>query len=343
MTLLQIVFFILLLGGLLLVAAVQTRWERLRNLAGGLLISYVTVLVVLVGGEVYLRYVYADSGWLWTRAGQNWLDFYVDLNTLGFRDREWTPADYDDKITVLCFGDSFTMGLGINDPADRYTDVLGELLGPDYAVINIGMADTATRDQLRILQDYPLQDPNIIIWQYLLNDVNAAGLSVGDHWWPTMPLNQPPFVDESHLANFLYWNLAPLFTEVDVTDANSYWDWAYYAYDNYLIWAVHRDEIREMMAYVESTGARLIVVIYPNVLEPVESIPYVDRVADFIRELGGKEILKLYDDVAYFITHREESVVVSRRDAHPSVAFNHYLAHRIYDEFFAGKADQPSP
>jgi len=132
----------LAIGVLIGIGAAQRRFRRLQNVTRGLMVSYVTIMLLLTAGELYFRHVYAESGWLWTLAGQNWHTRYVERNSGGFRDREWPPEDYADKTTVLVFGDSFTEGFGIQNVEDRYSDTLGRLLGTDYAVINIGVANT---------------------------------------------------------------------------------------------------------------------------------------------------------------------------------------------------------
>lgn len=337
MTLLGIILILLGIGAVIIAGAAQKRFPRLQGVMRGLLVTYVTTMLILTGAELYLRYVYADSGWLWTRAGENWHRRYVHNNSLGFRDREWTPADYEGKTKVFVIGDSFTQGFGIENPEDRYANVLARLLGTDYAVFNLGIPDTSTRDQIQTLANYPVPDPDIIVWQYFLNDINDAGLSIGDHWWPTMPLERPPFVEQSHLANLIYWRMAPFFTTVDVTDNNTYWDWAFYAYDNSVIWGIHQQEIRQQLDQIEALGARLVVIIFPNPLDPVGSVPYVDRVAQYFESQGVMDVMRLYHDIAFFATHRDEDLVVSPRDAHPSAAFNAYLGQRIYDTFFAGQ------
>lgn len=73
-------------------------------------------------------------------AGENWHTWYVDRNSLDFRDREWEQGDWEGKTTVLVFGDSFTEGFGIQEVEDRYSNVLGELLGDQFAVLNVGVA-----------------------------------------------------------------------------------------------------------------------------------------------------------------------------------------------------------
>jgi hypothetical protein len=335
MSLSGLIGILLVIGASIVAGAIQKRFLRLQSVMRGLLVSYVTIMLILSAGELYFRYAFAESGWSFTRAGENWDKWYVDNNSLGFRDREWSPEDYAGKTTVILLGDSLTQGFGIENVEDRFGNVLANLLGPEYAVLNLGVVDSSTRDQLEILRSYPLKDPDIVIWQYFLNDINDAGLSIGDYWLPQLPRHRPQWVEESYLANFIYWRLAPHFTTVDATDYRSYWEWAYYAYDNYGIWTIHRQEITDLVEYVNSIGARLIVVVFPNLEQPQESIPYVDRVTQLLDEQGEDEYLALYDDVSYFVSELGQEVVVSRRDFHPNAMFNRHLGQKLYDTFFA--------
>jgi hypothetical protein len=332
MSFLGLIGLLLALGAAIVVGAVQNRFSRVQNIMRGLLVSYITVMLILSAGELYFRYFYADSGWAFTLAHANWVKRYQKENSLGFRDREWPPEDYAGKTTVLVIGDSFTFGWGVDHPEDRYSNTLAELLGPDYAVMNIGVPGSATREQIDVLENYPLKKPDIIIWQYYLNDIDDAALSIGDQWWPNVPENVPRWVEESYLANFIYWQLVPSFRTIEINDGLTYWEWAYRAYDNSGIWRIHEQEILDMLAYIESTDARLIMILFPNLQDPVQSIAYIDRVVQVVREQGyTSEILPLYEDVAYIGT---ENLIVSQRDAHPNAFFHRYLGQRIYDVFF---------
>ncbi|MCC6612896.1 MAG: SGNH/GDSL hydrolase family protein [Anaerolineae bacterium] len=306
------------IGLCLLAGVVQRRWRRLRKISQGLLVSYLTVMLLLGAGELYFRYFYADTeGRL---ASNNWMDRYWQVNAWGYRDREWTAADWQGKTTVAIAGDSLTAGWGINDPADRFSDVLATHLGADYAVFNLGVPGTSTPEQLDALKALPVQ-PNIVILQYFLNDIDYASLSQG------LNLNivdTPEIARESHLANFLYARLTAGF------DAH-YWQARYAAYDNLVLWDVHERELNAFADYVDSIGARLIVVIFPNLQDPVTSIAYVDRVAQVFEARGVTDILKLYDVAAAW---PPEDVIVSARDAHPSIALHHYVGDTLYELFF---------
>ncbi|QPC83407.1 hypothetical protein G4Y79_03220 [Phototrophicus methaneseepsis] len=329
-------FFIV--GLLFIVLAVQGRWRRVRTIARSLLVSYVTIAVLLLIAEGVLRYSYADSGWSFTLAHQNWQARYWHPNSSGFRDREWSPEDWEDKTTLVILGDSFASGWGVNDPADRFGNVLAALLGDAYAVINHAKPGQSTPQQLTTLESTPPEEPDIVLLQYFLNDIELASASVSRFWDAEFPdpRTLPWIIQESHLVNFIYWRLYPLTTTINTTFEGSYWDWQYETYDNATIWEIHRQQIEALIDYVESIDAELYVVIFPNMEDPVGSIPYVDRVKFVFedRGYGPDHIMTLYDEVAAW---DPAEVVASPRDAHPSAAFHRYVGELLYQRFFANE------
>jgi hypothetical protein len=323
-----------LIGVALFVAVLQKSRRHLRHIASGLLVSYITISIILGTGEGYFRFFYADTmGYCFTLSCLNWTSRYWHLNSLGYRDHEWTPTEWQGKTTVLVVGDSFTAGLGIDDPANRYGDVLGTLLGQDYAVMNVGEIGVATPDELTNLQAYPLQNPDVVILQYFLNDVEHAGLSLGSH--PGLVIIPPDgLINESYFLNFMYWRFY-LGTNAQ-SMGSTHWDWNYAQYDNYVVWDIHRAELQAMIDYVDSIGARLIVVIFPNMSEPYQSIAYVDRVAQVFYDSGENDVLRLFDAAEAFPI---EERVVSGYDSHPSASFNHYVGQLLYEQFFESSPD----
>jgi len=319
---------VLVIGALLVGGAVQKRVPRLRRIAGGLLASYVTTLLILAGTEAYFRFVFAQSSNIIDFATLNWLDRHWHTNSWGFRDREWQAPDYAGKQTVVVLGDSFGAGWGLPDTADRFSDVLGQKLGDGYAVMNAAVYGTSTPEQLDILKKFPVQKPDVVILQYFLNDINYAGLQLG--LLPS-PTPTPDWVNQTYFGNFLYWRIG-VQSSPNAGMFNDWWQWSYDAYDNVGIWSVHQQEIEDFMAYTDSIGARLIVVVFPNLIDIVKSIPYVDRVAQVFEVSGHTDVLKLFDAAAAW---DQADLMVSRRDSHASANFNHYVGEQLYERYFA--------
>lgn len=331
----QIILFILAIGALLIALAMQKRWTNVRNISQGLLISYVFIIMVLGAGELYFRYIYDDSRMEFALTKDNWRNKYVEFNDAGYRDRNWTDEELAEKTSVFVVGDSFTEGWGINDPSDRYTDVLAENLGDDYAVVNVGYSGRATYNELEALRTYPQGDaPDVVVWQYFLNDIDIAAKSNGMPWDVEVP-EEPWIAQHSYLASFIFWRLNDNRLYVNIHDGLSEWEYLYAAYDNAYIWDIHKAEIQEMIDYVEAQGAELVVVIFPNMVDPFASIPYVDRVEQAMREYGVENILKLTDMAASW---ELEERLVSGRDSHASAAFSREVGQMLYEQFFTEDA-----
>ena len=322
------------LVALLILLALQRRWPAVRNIAGGLLISTITILIFAGAGEIYFRYFHADSGWSFTLAHQNWNERYWQENDMGFRDRQWEAQDLIDRTVMVVLGDSFASGWGVNDPANRFADVLAADLGPDYAVVNLARPGMSTRSQRAMLEEFELAKPEIVLLQYFLNDIEDASASVSRFWEAAFPETPPLLVQESYLVNQIYWTFYPLTQSVNTTFEGSYWDWQYETYDNFDIWSIHRQEIEDLIDSVEALDAELYVVIFPNMDDPVRSIPYVDRVRFVFEERGyADHVMTLYDEVAAW--DQPEDATASPRDAHPSAAFHRFTGELLYERFFA--------
>jgi hypothetical protein len=328
---LTLILIYLALGALLSAAALQRRAPRLRSIAAGLLVSYAVIALLFGAGELFFRYAYAEPDGLPTLALRNWLDRHWQLNSAGYRDREWDPEAWAQRRTVVLVGDSFTAGWGIEDPADRFGDVLAARLGAGWAVINLGKEGTATPGQLAQLQALPLAQPDWIIWQYTLNDIDDAALSIGLDPGLNPFAEMPALAGESYLANFLYWRLAGAGTR----GHGRYVDWLFSMYDHAVVWQIHAEQLNAVIDEVERRGAELAVVIFPDMFFPFDSIPYVDRVAQVFEARGyGDRVLKLFDQAeAMPLAER----IVSPRDGHPSAAFSRLVGDVIYARWFAGE------
>lgn len=306
--------------------AAQKRLSWLRTASQNLLITYGFLALVFLSGEVYFRYFFAQSENVITHATRNWLDRYWQTNSLGYRDREWTAADWDDKTTVMLVGDSFAAGWGLENPEDRFGNVLAQKLGEDYALINIAEYGRSTPEELENLKAHPLQNPDVVILQYFLNDISYAQLRLG---LQLNPGTTPIWAEQSYLLNFIYYRVI-----LPLRPAEDWQDYDFAAYDNPAIWELHREEIIEFIDYVESVDAELIVVIFPNMLQPYRSVPYVDRVAQVFEERGHTDILKLFNAAEAWPL---EERIISMRDTHASIAFNEFVGNEIYQQFFANQ------
>jgi hypothetical protein len=71
---------------------------------------------------------------------------------------------------IVVLGDSSTFGQGVND-GEEYAAVLGDLLGDEYAVVNLGVAGWGLGQEIRRFYEFGrLYDPELVVLQYSNND-----------------------------------------------------------------------------------------------------------------------------------------------------------------------------
>jgi lysophospholipase L1-like esterase len=91
-------------------------------------------------------------------------DIRIKVNSLGVRDSEAAMTQPE----VICIGDSFTMGWGI-DKEQRFSELLQEQLG--MRTLNCGISSYGTVRELSILSRVDLSKTKLIILQHCQNDI----------------------------------------------------------------------------------------------------------------------------------------------------------------------------
>ncbi len=96
-------------------------------------------------------------------------DTGIVINSKGLRDREYAYAKPDSTKRILCLGDSFTFGYGV-EWKETYAKVLEKLLdcgkvnGMRWQVVNAGVGGTGAAHQLAYLEVEGLKyDPDIVM------------------------------------------------------------------------------------------------------------------------------------------------------------------------------------
>jgi hypothetical protein len=117
------------------------------------------------------------------------------------------------------------------------------------------------------------------------------------------------------------------------------WNWLYSLYDNVAVWEIHRKQIEEFIDVVESKHARLIVIIFPSLVDPSGSIPYVRRVAQVFEARG------YHDDIIELLDQAEAAPlndrIASSRDGHPGPVFSRTVAKILYERITAQNPSDP--
>jgi len=131
--------------------------------------------VNLPGGGRTLTYLSHADGAVFTATH--------NINALGLRGPETTRAKPPGVKRILCLGDSFTFGFGVDDhetmPAALQRAVEG--LEPPYEVLNGGVPAYDTEQEVRLLLTRGLSfEPDLVLLVWYLNDVSKRSGPTGE-------------------------------------------------------------------------------------------------------------------------------------------------------------------
>jgi lysophospholipase L1-like esterase len=127
-------------------------------------------------------------------------DPQVSINSLGFREREIgrkDPARY--RIAII--GDSYTWGQAL-EVEERFSNVLGEFLGPRYEVLNFGIPGHKVADDLAELEPVLRLSPDFVLLQMYINNFETPSME-RPHTYPLLPAD----VDRRFLQTWSVYRL----------------------------------------------------------------------------------------------------------------------------------------
>jgi len=168
-----------LTGTLLVVAALAAARRHLHGRLSGPIILAATMLVMLLVFEGAMRlkaFVRPQPMGFPTYSGEIWVDRFVELNSMGFRDSEHAVRKVDGLRQVLVVGDSYAFGVGLDDPSQRFGEHLTRSLeaatGQDWELLNASRGNTHTLDHVEFLRQMLVFDPDLVVLQYVFNDID---------------------------------------------------------------------------------------------------------------------------------------------------------------------------
>jgi len=318
-------------------------FPRNRHRKLGLLIGNALVFLCLLGfatmaGESYFRFACVETDAFGASLpARRWFALHTTLNSLGYRDREWSPAKPAGVRRIAFVGDSFTYGWGIERVEDRFTErVQAAFEGsrPGTAeVLNASKPGWGSGAQLFAIRDliatYAVDE---IVLGYVANDIEPL-LPVTGSFDPTLPPD-PTFFDpdRSCLVDFLYRTLwVPRLAAV-----RGYQDWLAGGFADADTWAAHQGQLLDIIAACRQHDVALRVILLPFIRTSGEvfdasAIHY--RVRRFF-EAEGVPVLDLLPAIE---ERAPADLVVNRRDAHPNALAHQLFANAIREAFY------PSP
>jgi len=321
-------------------------WQRrskLRSLMLRFALFTISSLLMFAAMEYYFYYhVHMSDGFGFTLSAKNWRSRYgsVPKNSWGMRDVEHSISSVIAKNKLYVVGDSFTAGHGINNHRDRYANIVATELGSHWEMILVAKGGWATKQQLSefakvqaAINDPLLRGNDILIWQYYLNDIEDAGIAAGIKK-PSIYLTAPrllrPIVDHYHAANFAYWSLFRQFSTRELM--GSYLGFISDCFHDSMAWNLHQRELREIVALAEPGSApqqrRMIVVVYPNLMDISGTREMSDRVVEYFQS-HEITVINMADMLAGSAV---DEITVNPFDGHANEAVNRLLAEKLLRE-----------
>ena len=212
--------------------------SRVRNWARDLSVSlFVTAYLLCTVEFVFAVFLIQSDGFGFTLSSQKWFDrHWIPINAEGYRDydHEWT-----DNV-VFIVGDSIVAGHGIDEVEQRFSNQFANHMGTDWTVAIIAQNGWGPVEQLEALRQHEITPDHIVV-SYYLNDIQSAA-EAHDLRFETAditvsPSALRPIVNQSYLANFVYWRI------YRGSPRNSYWDYLQDAFQNPDIWKTHTDDL----------------------------------------------------------------------------------------------------
>lgn len=327
-----IIYVIIFIGGLALSLGFIILFNKyapasIKSLGQNIIISLLTFFIILMLAEIYFKLFFVQSdGWNQTLASKNWFKQYWQLNSLGYRDEEWDQAEAQTRRKILVLGDSFAAGQGVENIQDRFSNLLGAKLGNEYLVMNISTPALSTPDEIARVKGFPYK-PDILILQYFINDIRSAAQQRGFFSKSIDLAPGPilkPLVDNSYALNFIYWRAMRMLPVVWQGDDFA---WTQAAYNDAGVWWAHQQELLTIYNGAVSEDVKLVVVVFPSMLDVTRSREVTDKVVTFFKERQTPVL-----DVADMLQGLPPNqLVASPMDAHPNEWVHKQVAEKLYE------------
>jgi len=327
------VFWLLLVIEILRIFYYGVVKSKAKGLVANIVTLVVPLLVVLVFLEMVFMYIPQSHEGVLSKASQIWWEkYWQPVNTQGYRDKEIEAGT--NKTKVLVIGDSFAAGHGLENLDERFSDQLESKLGKDkYVVYNLGVSGSDTRDEAKRLMEFPVK-PDVIVLQYFPNDIEKAARENGLTLTGAEPYNDlhgpwATLVKRFYLPNFVYWQLP------HGSFGGTFESFVQKSYTDSTILNAHFRDLNQMLAYRDSTNAKMYAVFVPFLFQLDKSAQYTRPVEDYLK-VHGVKVVTLTDGIAKIA---DKDRVVGKNDGHAGPAVNALMAERVYGAIRGGREE----
>lgn len=313
----------------------------LRNRLGKLSLAAFSTLLVLGCLELVGRFIYqrdqslrAELSWVVKEPHREARDAETtEVGDFQLRDTIPEQALEDGVLRILFLGDSFTVGYGLEDNRQRFTDRIEQRLrdeglpaGYRVDVFNAGMAGTAPDSWSKCLEDVlPLYRPHLVISVFFLRDGTPLSTSLRFHQITMELINSRyqswPLYRQSRLLRVLYdrlaWRDFTMYYQLRLS--LSYVG----SKEDRLMWNKQQRHLRKIRDLCRDQGLPFQLIIFPMLfdLDHYSFFPVEAEIERFAREAE----IPVFSLTPGFLGRDAASLWVAANDQHPN-AEGHQIA-----------------
>jgi lysophospholipase L1-like esterase len=317
----------------------------MKNIVFNLSLLFITLILILFFAEVALRITYPFyknyNTEMWRYASElkmlsdnperghehvpnkSFVLYGVSIstNSLGFRsDREYSQTKKENVIRILVMGDSITVGWGVQY-SQTYPKLLEDLLNKGskdkrYEVINTGVGNYNSVNELETLKKYIYLNPDIIIVGFYINDIEKVKYPSKLFYF---------FMKNSYLYAFIGDKI------INAKFGKSYSYQEYYGdlyKDEYL-----RGRFRKAVREIDSIAKEHhIPVLFVNIPEfhRFRDYPFPQVNSFLENDILAQTSVYYINLLPYFINETPEKLWVSHEDPHPNAEGHKIIARSLY-------------
>ena len=243
----------------------------------------------------------------------------IDINSDGFRDREFSIKKTPGTTRIMMLGDSLAFGWGVA-AEDTTAKKLEKILlsnGRKIEVINTGIGNTNTSMQVaNFLSHHKKYQPDVILLNYFINDAEMT------------PIHTHPgfFVKHSYALHFLKGRFDILLRKF----SNTRQDWRQYylnLYETQGYWIEAKNAIADLVLYCRANGIELRLVNYP-VIRELNPYPF-SEITKKIKSVADENSLEFLDLYMSIKDQEENTLWVTPLDPHPNAIADAIYANAI--------------
>ena len=261
--------------------------------------------------------------------------FDYRLNSLRLRDREYGTPRPPEAHRTLVLGDSFTFGLGVEDPDELFCERLEQRFNespPDsrflrYDVLNAGIPWSLTgqwREAMRRVQ--PVFQPQVVLAVFFLRDGTTLGFR--EDFFDPMRERMVEWRENSLLARWsALWRLLrgrAMARSSSAAYVQAFHDAYFGDAESTAEWRVAQDNLRALRDECRERGQVFHLIVFPLLHNLDAEYPLADVCAE-IEAFGAGEGIPTFSLLPAFRGHDASTLWVSPHDQHPN-AEGHRIA-----------------